>query len=127
MQTQVSYLSDLKFNLETWRRELRFHYNEMDSFEEKLEEIAAREFSKSAMIPLEQFQNRINIERDAIAKLKHRCKQKIAILNKLKQNEELEPSYYDAQNTLMDDMRDYIKMHYAFKEEMMNYFLNWLD
>ncbi len=127
MQTQVSYLSDLKFNLETWRRELRFHYNEMDSFEEKLEEIAAREFSKSAMIPLEQFQNRINIERDAIAKLKHRCKQKISILNRLKQNEEPEASYYDAQNTLMDEMRDYIKMHYAFKEEMMNYFLNWLD
>ena len=79
------------------------------------------------MIPLEQFQNRINIERDAISKLKHRCKQKIKILNTLKQNEELEASYYDAQNTLMDDMLDYIKMHYAFKEEMMNFFLNWLD
>lgn len=127
MQTQVSYLSDLKFNLETWRRELRFHYNEMDSFEEKLEEIAAREYSKSALITLEQFQNRINLERDAISKLKHRCKKKISILNTLKQNEELEASYYDAQNTLMDDMRDYIRMHYEFKEEMMNYFLNWLD
>lgn len=127
MQTQVSYLGDLKFNLETWRRELRFHFNEMDSFEEKLEEIAAREYSKSALIPLEQFQNRINLERDAISKLKHRCKKKISILNTLKQNEELEASYYDAQNTLMDDMRDYIRMHYEFKEEMMNYFLNWLD
>ena len=127
MQTQVSYLSDLKFNLETWRRELRFHFNEMDSFEEKLEEIAAREYSKSALIPLEQFQNRINLERDAISKLKHRCKKKISILNTLKQNEELEASYYDAQSTLMDDMRDYIRMHYEFKEEMMNYFLNWLD
>ena len=79
------------------------------------------------MIPLEQFQNRINLERDAISKLKHRCKKKISILNTLKQNEELEALYYDAQNTLMDDMRDYIRMHYEFKEEMMNYFLNWLD
>ena len=99
----------------------------MDSFEEKLEEIAAREHSKSALIPLEQFQNRIYLERDAISKLKHRCKKKISILNTLKQNEELEASYYDAQNTLMDDIRDYIRMHYEFKEEMMNYFLNWLD
>lgn len=127
MQTQVSYLSDLKFNLETWRRELRFHFDEMDSFEEKLEEIAAREYSKSALIPLEQFQNRIMIEKDAISKLKHRCKNKIAILNKLKQNEDLDTSYYDSQNTLMDDMRHYIRMHYEFKEEMMSYFLNWLD
>ena len=38
MQTKVLYLSDLKFNLETWRRELGFHFSEMDTFQEKLEE-----------------------------------------------------------------------------------------
>ena len=59
MQTKVSYLSDLRFNLETWKRELRFHFNEMDTFEEKLEEIAGREFDKRATIPLEHFQNKI--------------------------------------------------------------------
>ncbi len=127
MQTQISYLSDLKFNLETWKRELRFHFNEMDSFEEKLEEIAAREFSKSALIPLEQFQNRIMLEKDAISKLMHRCKKKMKMLNAAKYNEDIDLSHYNSQNTLMDDMRDYIRMHYAFKEEMMNYFLNWLN
>jgi hypothetical protein len=127
MQTQISYLSDLKFNLETWKRELRFHFNEMDSFEEKLEEIAAREFSKSALIPLEQFQNRIMLEKDAISKLMHRCKSRIQVLNAAKYNEDIDIAHYNSQNTLMDDMRDYIKMHYAFKEEMMNYFLNWLN
>ncbi len=127
MQTQISYLSDLKFNLETWRRELRFHFNEMDSFEEKLEEIASREFSKSALIPLEQFQNRIMLEKDAISKLRHRCKKKMQMLNATKYNEDIDLSHYNSQNSLMDDMRDYIRMHYAFKEEMMNYFLNWLN
>ena len=58
MQVKVSYLSDLKFNLETWKRELRFHFNEMDTFEEKLEEIASREFGKQATIPLENFQKK---------------------------------------------------------------------
>lgn len=106
---------------------MRFHFDEMDSFEEKLEEIAAREFSKSALIPLEQFQNRIMIEKDAIAKLKHRCKQRISVLNQAKLNDDIDISHYDSQSTLMDDMRNYIKMHYEFKEEMMNYFLNWLD
>ena len=127
METKISHLSDLKFNLETWKRELRFHFNEMDSFEEKLEEIAAREFSKNDTIPLEQFQNRIMLEKDAISKLMHRCKKRISIINTSKINDEVDISNYDSQNTLMEDMRDYIKMHYAFKEEMMNYFLNWLD
>ena len=38
MQTKVLYLSDLKFNLDIWRSELKFHSNEMDLFEEKLEQ-----------------------------------------------------------------------------------------
>ena len=62
MQTKVSHLSDLKFNLETWKRELRFHFDEMDTFEDKLEEIAAREYNKDASIQIEQFQNRILIK-----------------------------------------------------------------
>ena len=57
----------------------------------------------------------------------HRCKKRISIINTSKINDEVDISNYDSQNTLMEDMRDYIKMHYAFKEEMMNYFLNWLD
>jgi len=127
MQIKVSHLSDLKFNLETWRRELRFHFDEMDTFEEKLEEIAAREYNKSAAIPLEQFQNRIMIEKDAISKLKHRCKNKMAILNRLDYKDELDRKYQSEHRPLMDDMRTYIKMHYELKEEMMTYFLNWLE
>lgn len=76
MQTKAANLSDLKFNLETWRRELKFHFKEMDTFQEKLEEIAGREFSKSALKPLENFQNRIMIEKSVISKLSHRCKKK---------------------------------------------------
>ena len=127
MQTKVSRLSDLKFNLETWRRELRFHFDEMDTFEEKLEEIAAREYNKSASILLEQFQNRILIEKDVISKLKHRCKDKMTLLNSANSYDELDKKYHSEDKPLMDDMRTYIKMHYELKEEMMNYFLNWLE
>ncbi|KGL63481.1 hypothetical protein [Polaribacter sp. Hel1_85] len=127
MQTKVSHLSDLKFNLETWRRELRFHFDEMDTFQDKLEEIAAREYDKNASMKIEQFQNRILIEKDVISKLKHRCKNKMNILNNLYANEANELKYQTAQNPLMDDMRTYIKMHYELKEEMMTFFLNWLE
>jgi hypothetical protein len=64
-----------------------FYFDEMCTFEEKLEQIAAREYNKSALITLEQFQNRILIEKDVISKLKHRCKNELIILHSLKFNE----------------------------------------
>lgn len=126
MLTKVSYLSDLKFNLETWKRELRFHYNEMDTFQEKLEEIAAREFSPEATKPLEQFQNRITLEKNAISKLMHRCKYKMKNIHTADINENIDYRLRDEQSSLRDDMRRYIKMHYELKEEMMDYYLEWL-
>lgn len=126
MQTKVSYLSDLKFNLETWRRELRFHLNEMDTFEEKLEEIAGRESVKRATIPLENFQNRIMIEKAAISKLLHRCKNKLNNIHTADISENIDGRLSIEQHPLKDDMRTYIKMHYELKEEMMTYFLEWL-
>ena len=126
MQTKVLYFSDLKFNLETWKRELRFHFNEMDTFQEKLEEIASREFGIKAMIPLEQFQNRIMIEKDAISKLMHRCKAKMKNIHIADYNEDIDGRLQNEQSTLRDDMKLYIKMHYELKEEMMDYFLKWL-
>ena len=62
MQTKVRLLSDLKFNLETWRRELRFHFDRDGYLQEKLEEIAAHEFGKDARKNLEMFSERIMIE-----------------------------------------------------------------
>ncbi len=126
MQVKVSYLSDLKFNLETWRRELKFHFNEMDSFQEKLEEIASREFSQKALKPLENFQNRIMIEKSVISKLSHRCKKKMANINRVDYNENIDGRLQYEQSTLRDDMKTYIRLHYELKEEMMDYFLVWL-
>jgi len=126
MQTKVLYLSDLKFNLETWRRELRFHFNEMDTFQEKLEDIAEREFSQEATKPLEVFQNRIMLEKSAISKLLHRIRHKMTNINRVDYNENIDGRLQNEQYTLRDDMRTYIKLHYNLKEEMMDYFLEWL-
>lgn len=126
MQTKVSYLSDLMFNLETWKRELRFHFNEMDTFEEKLEAIASREFGKKATVPLENFQNRIMLEKAAISKLMHRCKKKMKRIQLADYSEDIDGRLSTEQHSLKDDMRNYIRMHYDLKEEMMKYFLEWL-
>jgi hypothetical protein len=95
----------------------------MCTFEEKLEEVAEREYNKNALIPLEQFQNRILIEKDVISKLKHRCKNELTILNSHKLNE----NYLGEHKPIVEDMRTYIKMHYELKEEITAYFLKWLD
>lgn len=123
MQSKIMYLSDLKFNIETWRRELQFHFNEMDTFEEKLEEITKREQDPIVMVKLEGFQNRIMIEKDAISKLKHRCRNKMANLINVDYNENINGRFQNEQHTLKEDMRTYIKLHYDLKEEMMDFFL----
>ncbi|WP_111682574.1 hypothetical protein [Winogradskyella tangerina] len=123
MQTKLMYLSDLRFNIDTWKRELRFHFNEMDTFEEKLEEIVKREQDPMNLIKLEVFQNRIMIEKDAISKLLHRCRNKIANINNVDFNENIDGRLQNEQRTLKEDMRTYIKLHYDLKEEMMDYFL----
>jgi pyruvate formate-lyase activating enzyme-like uncharacterized protein len=117
------YLSDLKFNIETWKRELRFHFNEMDTFQEKLEEAVARIEDPIALKKLEVFQNRIMIEKDAISKLLHRCRNKMANINNVDFNENIDGRLQNEQHTLREDMRTYIKLHYDLKEEMMDYFL----
>jgi hypothetical protein len=126
MQTKIAYLSDLKFNLDTWKRELKFHKNEMENFEEKLEEIASREYNTRALKPLENFQNRIMIEKDVISKLIHRINNKMKNINNANFNENIDGRLQNEQHTLRDDMRTYIKLHYDLKEEMMDYFLKWL-
>ncbi|RPD97976.1 hypothetical protein EGM88_07365 [Aureibaculum marinum] len=126
METKILHLSDLKFNLETWRRELKFHANEMDIFEQRLEDIASREFNNKALVPLENFQNRILLEKDAISKLKHRCKSKIKKIKSEDSDENIDITQQFNKSTLREDMRTFLKMHYELKEEMMDYFLEWL-
>jgi hypothetical protein len=123
MEAKVRYLSDLKFNIDTWKRELRFHLNEMDTFQEKLEEIVQRHNDPMVLIKLEVFQNRIMIEKNAISKLLHRCRNKIANINNADFNENIDGRLQNEQRPLKDDMRTYIKLHYDLKEEMMDYFL----
>ena len=123
MQSKVMYLSDLKFNIETWKRELRFHFNEMDTFQEKLEEIVPRIEGHIYLKKLEVFQNRIMIEKDAISKLMHRCRNKIANINNTDFNENIDGRLQNEQHTLKEDIRTYIKLHYDLKEELMDFFL----
>jgi len=126
MQTKLLYLSDLKFNLDVWKRELRFHQAEMDEFEEKLGDISIRGLGGEAMVPLEGFQNKIIREREVIGRLIQRIRKKRKLLETADMNETIDGRLKRQQTGLSEDMKTYIKLHYSLKEHMMDYFLQWL-
>jgi hypothetical protein len=126
MQTKLLYLSDLKFNLDVWKRELKFHLTEMDEFEEKLGDISIRNLGVDAMAPLEGFQNKIIREREVIGRLIQRIRKKNKRIETVDMNESIDGRLRQQQSLLRDDMKIYIKLHYELKEEMMDFFLQWL-
>ena len=126
MQTKLLYLSDLKFNLDVWKRELNFHKTEMDEFEEKLGDISIRNLGADAMVPLESFQNKILREREVIGQLIQRIRKKNKKIETVNMNENIDGVLKTQQSLLRDDMKTYIKLHYQLKEQMMDYFLQWL-
>jgi len=126
MQTKLLYLSDLKFNLDVWKRELKFHKTEMDEFEEKLGDISIRNLGTEAMAPLESFQNKILREREVIGQLIQRIRKKHKRIESVDMTENIDGRLRMQQTLLRDDMKTYIKLHYELKEEMMDFFLQWL-
>ncbi len=128
MEQKINYLSDLEFNLDTWKRELKFHRDEMDTFQEKLEEVATRKnLDKEAMVALESFQNKILRERKVISDLLHKIKQKRMSIKTADLSEPVDGRLYREQIPLRDEMKTYIKLHYDLKEQMMDFFTKWLD
>jgi hypothetical protein len=126
MEVKMVYLSDLKFNLKIWKRELRFHRDEMEKFEKQLEKIARRNLGYEAMVPLEGFQNKIIREKAVIGKLLQRIRGKMRIVDTVDLGEELDGRLRNQQTSLKDDMKTYVKLHYELKEALMDYYLRWL-
>ncbi|MCK4562194.1 MAG: hypothetical protein KAT78_04750 [Flavobacteriaceae bacterium] len=126
MEIKLVYLGDLKFNLKVWKRELKFHLDELEKFEKKLEEIASRNLGIDAMAPLEGFQNKIIHEKEIIGKMLQRIRMKRRIIESSDLSEEIDGRLRNQQTSLKDDMKIYIKLHYELKEDLMDYFLRWL-
>ena len=126
MESQLLFLSDLNFNLEVWKRELKFQESEMDYFEEKLEHVAMRNLGNDVMIQLEGFQNKIIREREVMGQLRHRLRMKKREIAQAKYKNDLEVKFPEKQVSLKDDMKTFVRMHYDLKEDMMDFFLKYL-
>ncbi|MDP6921974.1 MAG: hypothetical protein QGH06_03270 [Lutibacter sp.] len=126
MESQLVLLSDLVFNLEVWKRELKFQENEMDYFEEQLEHVAMRGLGNEVMIQLEGFQNKIIREREVMGHLRHRIRMKKRELAQADYENRPEVLFHEKQVLLKDEMKTFVKMHYELKEDMMDFFLKYL-
>ncbi|WP_299527776.1 hypothetical protein [uncultured Lutibacter sp.] len=126
MESQLVYLSDLNFNLDVWKRELKFQEGEMDYFQEKLEHIAIRNPEKEVLVQLESFQNKIIREREVMGHLRHRIRMKKRELAQSKFENNAEILFQEKQVMLKDEMATFVKMHYELKEGMMDFFLKYL-
>jgi len=126
MESQLLVLSDLNFNLEVWKRELKFQESEMDYFEEKLEHIVIRNLGTEVMVQLEGFQNKIIREREVMGHLRHRIRMKKRELAQTKFETNAEVLFQEKQVLLKDEMKTFVKMHYQLKELMMDFFLKTL-
>ena len=126
MESHVLFLSDLDFNLEVWKRELKFQESEMDYFEEKLEHIVIRNVGNEVMIQLEGFQNKIIREREVMGHLRHRIRMKKRELAKANFEDKSQILFHEKQVLLKDEMKTFVKMHYELKEDMMDFFLKYL-
>ena len=65
------HIDDLHFEHTRWISELKFYLDELPIFRSRLEEIAKRYTSAEVLAELDQFQNRIYLERNAIDELLH--------------------------------------------------------
>ena len=126
MESQLLFLSDLNFNLDVWKRELKFQESEMDYFEEKLEHVAIRNLGTDVMIRLEGFQNKIIREREVMGHLRHRIRMKKREIAQAKFENRPEVKFHEKQVLLRDEMKTFVKMHYELKEDMMDFFLRYL-
>jgi len=127
MESQLLVLSDLNFNLDVWKRELKFQEGEMDYFEEKLEHIAMRNPGNEVMVQLEGFQNKIIREREVMGHLRHKIRMKKRELAKTKFENNSGVLFQEKQVLLKDEMKTFVRMHYQLKELMMDFFLKTLN
>jgi hypothetical protein len=109
-----------------WKRELKFHKEELKKFENQLEDIAARNLGNDVMASLEGFQNKIIKEREVIDKIMQRIRIKKRAVKRADLHEEIDGRLSQEQEPLRDEMKTYVRLHYDLKEALMEFLVRWV-
>jgi hypothetical protein len=71
MKEELIFNPDLHFEHETWSRELDFWQDELESFQNRLNELIMRYTDKDMFVQVEKFQNQLTIHEEFINSIKN--------------------------------------------------------
>lgn len=127
-ESEQVYIKDLHFEHKLWLNELKFHNDELEIFEHRLDELVKRYTSEKVLTRLEQFQNKFIHQKEVIHELKHKVK---AHEKQLVQYAEEHPvaidhHYFKDHTSLREDMQQYRKIFTELKEGFFRYLAEWM-
>ena len=71
MKEELIFNTDLHFEHETWMRELDFWNDEIESFQNRLNELVMRFTDKDMLSSVEKFQNQLNIHEEVMNSIRN--------------------------------------------------------
>ena len=106
MKNEVIFNPDLHFEHETWSRELDFWKDEIESFQNRLNELVMKYTDKDMYASIEKFQNQFDIQEEALNKIR----------NHILMHEANMSDHYQKDEDSMN--RDLVKKHVVIRDHM---------
>ena len=108
MKEELIFNTDLHFEHENWNRELDFWQDELESFQNRLNELVARHYDKDMYANIEKFQNQLNIHEGVMN----------SIRNQIQMHESNIADHYRKNEDSMN--REMVKKHLEIRNRMEN-------
>ncbi len=108
MKEEVIFNTDLHFEHETWSRELDFWQDELESFQNRLNELVMRFTDKDMYANIEKFQNQLNIHEGVMN----------SIRTQIQMHESNIADHYKKDEDSMN--REMVKKHLEIRDRMEN-------
>lgn len=129
MVSENAYLSDLHFEHKVWMNEMNFFEDEIQTFENRLEELARQHLPKrEVMVELERFQNQFIRQKDVINELKHDIRMHEQFLVEAAESNPSEvgkPNFPD-HTLLRERMETFRKIYMELKGDFFQYAAKWI-
>jgi hypothetical protein len=108
MKEELIFNTDLHFEHETWNRELDFWQDELESFQNRLNELVMGHYDKDMYANVEKFQNQLSIHEGVMN----------SIRNQIQMHESNIADHYRKNEDSMN--REMVKKHLEIRNRMEN-------
>ena len=127
-KTKKKHLSDLHFEHKLWSMETAFYADELNIYQQWLEEIAAKNTGEEVVKQVEHFQNQFIIQRNQLELLNHQIKTHEQWLANQAENHPVAIEHQSfADHTLMREQAETFKALYAnLKRDFKEFVGEWM-